>query len=127
MGFVPTALWLLPSPKPDAAMEYLEKNLARIAAGRGVEVRSYVAMARENKMAYGILIAARAILLLFLPSAPAPTTPSGIDPAGARSARSGGGRLERVITAPTWRLLSTFTWGTVAGLAVELALCGWLL
>ena len=70
MGFdLPySALAVTLSENPDAVMEeYLETNLAQIAARTaGVEVRSYVAIVRENReTAYGILIAAGAILLLF--------------------------------------------------------------
>jgi cell division protein FtsX len=102
-----TALAVTLSESPDAAMEeYLEINLARIAAG--------------------------AVLLLFFAICTSMIN-------NALSARIRAGRREigtlravgasgRVITRSyLWQLLSMFTWGTVTGLAVELALCGWLL
>ena len=130
-----SALAVTLSENPDAVMEeYLETNLAQIAARTaGVEVRSYVAIVRENReTAYGILIAAGAILLLFFA-----ICTSMINNALSARIRAGRreigtlravGASERVIARSyLWQLLSTFAWGTVAGLAVELALCGWLL
>ncbi|NLA25822.1 MAG: ABC transporter permease, partial [Firmicutes bacterium] len=69
LGFDPPyrSLAITLSENPDEAMErYMEDNLAWIAARTPhVEVRSYVALSRENrKNAYGLVIAAGAILLL---------------------------------------------------------------
>ena len=114
--------------------EYLEKNLGGIASRTaGVELTSYVAMARESRqIAYGLLIAAGAILLLFFAICASMIN-------NALSARIRAGRREigtlRAVGASEqviarsylWQLLSTFAWGTLVGLAVELALCGWLL
>lgn len=137
LGFNPpyTTLAIALSESPDPAMEeYLEKNLGGIASRTaGVELTSYVAMARESRqIAYGLLIAAGAILLLFFAICASMIN-------NALSARIRAGRREigtlRAVGASEqviarsylWQLLSTFAWGTLVGLAVELALCGWLL
>ncbi len=130
-----TTLAIALSESPDAAMEeYLEKNLGWIAARTaGVELRSYLAMARESRlMAYGLLIAAGTILLLFFAICASMIN-------NALSARIRAGRREigtlravgasgQVITRSyLWQLLATFSWGTIIGLAMELALCSWML
>ncbi|MGB4213496.1 MAG: FtsX-like permease family protein, partial [Dethiobacteria bacterium] len=127
------AIALYESPDP-AMEEYLETNLGWIAARTaGVELRSYVAMTRESRqIAYGLLIAAGAILLLFFA-----ICASMINNALSARIRAGRreigtlravGASEQVITRSyLWHLLATFSWGTVIGLAMELALCGWML
>jgi hypothetical protein len=130
-----SALAITLSESPDAAMEeYLETNLAQIAARTtGVDLMSYVAMERKDRqMVYGMLIAAGAMLLLFFAICASMVN-------NALSARIRAGRREigtlravgaserEIARSYLWQLLSMFIWGTVAGLAVELALCGWLL
>ncbi|HOA35738.1 MAG TPA: FtsX-like permease family protein [Bacillota bacterium] len=127
------AIALYESPDP-AMEEYLETNLGWIAARTaGVELRSYVAMTRESRqIAYGLLIAAGAILLLFFA-----ICASMINNALSARIRAGRreigtlravGASEQVITRSyLWQLLATFSWGTIIGLAMELALCGWML
>ena len=120
---------------PDADMEaYLAASLSRIAARTtGVEMRSYVAIARENRrIAYGLVIAAGAILLLFFAICSSMVN-------NALSARIRAGRREigtlravgttgRIVARSyLWQLLSTFTWGAAAGYAGGVALCRYLL
>ncbi|NLA04795.1 MAG: FtsX-like permease family protein, partial [Firmicutes bacterium] len=137
LGFDPPyrSLAITLSEDPDEAMEgYLEDNLGWIAARTShVEVRSYVALSRENRRnTYGLVIAAGAILLLLFA-----ICASMINNALSARIRAGKreigtlravGASEEVITRSyRWQLLSTFAWGTAAGLAIELALCGWIM
>ncbi|UNC91996.1 FtsX-like permease family protein [Candidatus Contubernalis alkaliaceticus] len=123
------------SESPDAAMEeYLEANLRQIAARTsGVDLRSYVSMARENReMVYGLIMAAGAVLLLFFAICVSMIN-------NALSARIRASRREigtiravgasqrEIVRSYLWQLISMFSWGTAIGMAVQLALCGWLL
>lgn len=123
------------SGSPDAAMEeYLEGNLAQIAARTsGVELRSNVAMARENReMVYGLLIAAGAVLILFFAIC-ASMVNNALSARIRASKREIGtiravGASEREIARSyLWQLTSMFAWGTATGMGAQLALCGWLL
>lgn len=137
LGFDPPyrSLAITLSEDPDEAMEeYLEDNLAWIAARTShVEVRSYLALRREERRsAYGLVIAAGAILLLLFA-----ICASMINNALSARIRAGKreigtlravGASEKVITRSyRWQLLGTFAWGTAAGLAIELGLCRWIM
>ncbi|NMA91704.1 MAG: hypothetical protein GX973_01085 [Firmicutes bacterium] len=137
LGFDPPykALTVTLEESPDAAREeYLETNLKMIAARTaGVKYFSYVALSREQRqIIYGMLAISAAILILLFAICASMIN-------NALSARLRAGRREigtlravgasrRVIERSyRWQLFSMFTWGTLIGLAVELALCGWLL
>lgn len=120
---------------PDAATEeYLEANLEQIASRTaGVEMVSFVALAKENKrMVYGMLIAAIAIIILFFTIC-ASMVNNALSARIRASKREIGtiravGASQRVILhSYLWQLTAMFSWGTIIGMAVELALCGWLL
>lgn len=114
--------------------EYLEISLESIAArNTEVSVHSFVAAARESrKIAFGLLIAAGAILLLLFA-----VCASMINNALSARIRSGKreigtlravGASEKVIARSyLWQLLSTFAWGSAAGYAGGVALCSYLL
>lgn len=123
------------SESPDAAMEeYLDTHLSQIAARTaGAELRSFVAMARENReMVYGLLIAAGAVVTLFFVICAGMIN-------NALSARIRAGRREigtiRAVGASgrdisrtyMWQLFSMFTWGTAIGMGAQLALCRWFI
>ena len=130
-----SALAITLSESPDGAMEeYLETNLASIAARTaGTQLTSYVALAREQRqVTYGLLIAISAILLLFF--AICASMINNALSARIRAGRRGIGTLRAVGASNgaiersyRWQLLAMFTWGTAAGLAAELAICGWIM
>ena len=123
------------SESPDAAMEeYLEKSLSLIAARTpGAELRSNVAMARENReMVYGLLIAAGAVVTLFF--AICVSMVNNALSARIRASkrvigtiRAVGASQREIGRSYMWQLASMFIWGTVIGMVLQLALCGWLL
>ena len=123
------------SESPDEAMErYLEENLAWIAARTPhAEVRSYVALSKESRRnAYGLIIAAGAFLLLLFAicASMINNALSARIRAGKReigTLRAVGASGQMITRSYLWQLLATFAWGTAAGLAIELALCGWLM
>jgi cell division protein FtsX len=98
-----------------------------------VELRSYVAMTREDReMAYGFLIAAGAVLLLFF--AICASMVNNALSARIRASRREIGTIRAVgasgdvvVRSYLWQLISVFAWGTAIGIAASMALCGWLL
>ncbi len=137
LGFeVPyNALAITLSENPDEALEeYLESGLQGIAARTtGVSLISNLALTRESReMAFGLLVAAGAVLLLFF--AICASMINNTLSARLRAGRPGIGTLRAVGASwreiarfHLWQLISVFAWGTAAGLAAGLSLCGWML
>ncbi|MDW7650937.1 MAG: FtsX-like permease family protein [Bacillota bacterium] len=120
---------------PDSEMEeYLDANLAHIAARtRGVDVRSNIALARENRdMGYGLLIAAGTVVILFFAicvsmvnNALSARIRAGKREIGA--IRAVGASEREILHSYLWQLVSMFAWGTGIGMTIQLALARWLL
>lgn len=122
------------SESPDPAMEeYLETNLAQIAARTaGADLISYVAITKENKkIVYGLLIAAVALIILFF----AICASMVINTLSARilaskreigTLRAVGASEREILHSYLWQLVYMFSWGTIIGLVAELAVCRWL-
>jgi len=123
------------SQSPDAALEeYLDASLAQIAARTaGVDYRSNIALARENRRTlYGLLIAAGALIILFFAicASMVNNTLSARIWANKRqigTVRAVGASEREIVHSYLWQLLSLFTWGTIIGLAAELGVCRCLL
>ena len=119
---------------PDPAMEeYLETNLSQIAARTaGVDLISHIALTRENRnFAYGILIAAGALIILFFAicASMVNNTLSARILASKReigTLRAVGGSEREILHSYLWQLAYMFSWGTIIGLVAELAVCKWL-
>jgi hypothetical protein len=120
---------------PDPAMEeYLDTNLSQIAARTaGVDLLSFIAIARENrKITYGLLIAAGALIILFFAicASMVNNTLSARIWASKReigTIRAVGASEREIVHSYLWQLVSMFSWGTIIGLVAELAVCRWLL
>jgi ABC-type antimicrobial peptide transport system permease subunit len=122
------------SESPSVVMEeYLERNLSQIASRTsGVNLTSMIAAARENRqMVYGLLIAASAVVILFF--AICVSMINNALSARIRASkreigtiRAVGASKREIARSYLWQLTSMFVWGTAIGMAVQLALCGWL-
>jgi ABC-type antimicrobial peptide transport system permease subunit len=120
---------------PDPAMEeYLDTKLAQIAARTaGVDLISYVALTKENrKLVYGLLIASGALIILFFAicASMVNNTLSARILASKReigTIRAVGASEREILHSYLWQLVYMFSWGTIIGLAAELAVCSWLL
>jgi ABC-type lipoprotein release transport system permease subunit len=124
---------LLQSPNP-ALEEYLDASLAQIAARTaGVDLRSFIAIAREDRRTiYGLLIAAGALIILFFAicASMVNNTLSARIRANKHqigTVRAVGASEREIVHSYLWQLLSLFAWGTIIGLAAELGVCRWLL
>ncbi|MCR3922301.1 MAG: FtsX-like permease family protein [Firmicutes bacterium] len=122
------------SESPSVEMEeYLDRNLSQIASRTSaVNLTSRIAAARENRqMVYGLLIAASAVVILFF--AICVSMINNALSARIRASkreigtiRAVGASKREIARSYLWQLTSMFVWGTAIGMAVQLALCGWL-
>jgi ABC-type antimicrobial peptide transport system permease subunit len=129
------ALSIYLNESPDAVQEeYLTVNLKNISAKTPfAEMRSYVAMARENReTVLQMLIAGAAVVILFFAicASMVNNSVSARIRAGRReigTLRAVGASRADIVRSYLWQLLSMFTWGSAIGIAAELAICQWLI
>jgi ABC-type antimicrobial peptide transport system permease subunit len=93
----------------------------------------YGALTKENrKLVYGLLIASGALIILFFAicASMVNNTLSARILASKReigTIRAVGASEREILHSYLWQLVYMFSWGTIIGLAAELAVCSWLL
>jgi cell division protein FtsX len=123
------------SASPTAAQEgYLTNSLKAIAGKTpNVELRSYVAMARDNRNTFvQVLVVCGAVILLFfsLSASMVNNALSARIRAGKReigTLRAVGASHREIARSYLWQLLWMFLWGTAIGIVAELAISAYLI